>query len=165
MKWSKPRHKTKLNMARKGNSIFKFELFELFGKKIGHLAALRQTLPTPASHTNFFSSLCSRSPCLTFSFPVKFVVDHKLQTWDTLRQQPIKWKYISFEIKKEVIVRKEKGEGNTAIGRSLGLAKSNVKTKWCNKDEIEVSINFFFFFWAAMPAHILAYFPLTMCFI
>ena len=37
---------------------------------------------------------------------------------------------IFFDIKKEVIARKQKGEGNTAIGRDLGLSQSNVRTIW-----------------------------------
>ena len=39
-----------------------------------------------------------------------------------------KRKTISFDIKKEIIARKEKGEGNTDIGRDLWLSGSSVKT-------------------------------------
>ena len=39
-------------------------------------------------------------------------------------------KAISFDIKKEIIPWKEKGEGNTAIGRDLGLSESSVRIIW-----------------------------------
>ena len=42
----------------------------------------------------------------------------------------MKGKAISFDIKKEVIARKDKGEGNTAIKRDLGLSESSVRTVW-----------------------------------
>ncbi|KAK3890069.1 hypothetical protein Pcinc_005984 [Petrolisthes cinctipes] len=51
-----------------------------------------------------------------------------------------KRKAISFDIKKEVISRKEKGEGNSAIGRDLGLSESSVRTIWRKRDEIRASI-------------------------
>ena len=41
-----------------------------------------------------------------------------------------KRKAISFDIKKKVIARKEKGEGNTAIGCDLGLSEPSGRTIW-----------------------------------
>ena len=51
-----------------------------------------------------------------------------------------KRKAISFDIKKEVIARKEKGEGNTAIGRDLGLSESSVRVTWRKRDQIHASV-------------------------
>ena len=38
-----------------------------------------------------------------------------------------KRKAIFFDIKRKIIAQKEKEEGNTAIGRDLGLSESNVR--------------------------------------
>ena len=37
---------------------------------------------------------------------------------------------LDFSIKQEVIKRKEEGQGNSAIGRALGLSESTVRTTW-----------------------------------
>ena len=50
-----------------------------------------------------------------------------------------KRKAISFDIKKEVIARKEKGEGNTAIRCDLGLSESNVRTIGCSWKKVAPS--------------------------
>ena len=47
-----------------------------------------------------------------------------------------KRKHLTLEIKKEIIDRKEKGEGNSAIGRSMGLNESSVRAVWRKKDDI-----------------------------
>ena len=45
-----------------------------------------------------------------------------------------------YDIKKEVIAWKEKGEGNTAIGRDLEPSESSVRTIWRKINEIHASI-------------------------
>ena len=51
-----------------------------------------------------------------------------------------KRKAISLTVKKEIIERKEKGEGNTAIGRSLGLNEACVRSVWRKKEDIKKAI-------------------------
>ena len=43
-------------------------------------------------------------------------------------------------VKKEITERKEKGEGNTAIGRSLGLNEASVRSVWRKKDDIKKAL-------------------------
>lgn len=50
---------------------------------------------------------------------------------------PRKNKFISHELKLDVIERKKKGEGNSMIGRAVGLAESTVRTIWANREKIE----------------------------
>ena len=51
-----------------------------------------------------------------------------------------KRKSLDFSIKQEVVKRKEEGQGNSAIGRALGLSESTVRTIWKKKDEIKASV-------------------------
>ena len=51
-----------------------------------------------------------------------------------------KRKLLDFSIKQEVVKRKEEGQGNSAIGRALGLSESTVRTIWKKKDEIKASV-------------------------
>lgn len=51
-----------------------------------------------------------------------------------------KRKAIGLYVKRDVIKRKERGQGNSAIGRALGLSESTVRTIWKNKSEILRSI-------------------------
>lgn len=51
-----------------------------------------------------------------------------------------KRKAIGLDVKRDVIKRKEEGQGNSAIGRALGLSESTVRTIWKNKSEILRSI-------------------------
>ena len=51
-----------------------------------------------------------------------------------------KRKSLDFSIKQEVIKRKEEGQGDSAIGRALGLNESTVKTIWKKKDEIKALV-------------------------
>ena len=50
---------------------------------------------------------------------------------------PRKNKFISHELKLDVIERKKKGEGNSMIGRAVGLAESTVRTIWANRESKE----------------------------
>ena len=67
--------------------------------------------------------------------------DRQLRLTDMPGCASTKWKAISFNIKKEVIARKEKGEGNTAIGRDLWLSESSVRKIWHKRDKIHASMN------------------------
>ena len=51
-----------------------------------------------------------------------------------------KRKSLDFSIKQEVVKHKEEGQGNSAIGRALGLSESTVRTIWKKKDEIKASV-------------------------
>ena len=51
---------------------------------------------------------------------------------------PRKNKFITHEMKVEIIERKKRGEGNSAIGRAMGgLAESTVRTIWANREKID----------------------------
>ena len=47
---------------------------------------------------------------------------------------------LDFSIKQEVIKCKEEGQGNSAIGCTLGLSESTVSTIWKTIDEIKESV-------------------------
>ena len=47
---------------------------------------------------------------------------------------------LDFSIKQEVIKHKGKGQGNSAIGHTLGLNELTVRTIWKRKDEIKASV-------------------------
>ena len=51
-------------------------------------------------------------------------------------QQPPKRKSISLQVKREVIKRKEEGQGNSAIGRAMNLHEATVRTIWKKREEI-----------------------------
>lgn len=51
-----------------------------------------------------------------------------------------KRKSLNFTIKMEVVRLKEEGQGNSAIGRALGLSESTVRTIWKIRDEIKASV-------------------------
>ena len=69
--------------------------------------------------------LLSYPTCVTSFVYSNHASDHQLPT-DMPGCASTKQKAISFDIKKEVIAWKEKGEGNTAIGRDLALSESSV---------------------------------------
>ena len=51
---------------------------------------------------------------------------------------PRKNKFITHEMKVEIIERRKRGEGNSAIGRAMGgLAESTVRTIWANREKID----------------------------
>lgn len=51
-----------------------------------------------------------------------------------------KRKALSLDMKREVIKRKEAGQGNSAIGRDLKISESTVRTIWKKKDEILAAV-------------------------
>ena len=51
-------------------------------------------------------------------------------------QQPPKRKSISLQVKREVIKRKEEGQGNSAIGHAMNLHEATIRTIWKKREEI-----------------------------
>lgn len=49
-------------------------------------------------------------------------------------------KFLSHSIKLEIIRRKEKGEGNSKIGRDMGLSESTICTVYKNKEAIKAIV-------------------------
>ena len=85
-------------------------------------------------------STCYRTLCVTCFVFSDHASDHQLRPTDMPGHVSMKRKAISFDIKKEVIARKEKEEGNTAIGCDLGLLESSVRTIWRKGDKVHASI-------------------------
>ena len=78
---------------------------------------------------------------LHFTLAGRFKLLHRqLRPTDMPGCASTKRKAISFDIKKEVIARKDKEEGNTAIGRDVELSESSVRTIWRKRNEIHASI-------------------------
>ena len=81
--------------------------------------------PPPSVDLLPYPTLCGTS--FVFS---DHASDRQLRPSDMPGRASTKRKAISFDIKKEVIAWKEKGEGSIAIGRDLGLSESSVGIIW-----------------------------------
>ena len=100
----------------------------------GVCVAWMTLFPPPPVHLLPYPTLCVTS--FVFS---NHASERQIRPTDVPGRASTKQKAISFDIKKEVIAWKEKEEGNTAIGRDLGLSESSVRTVGCSLKKVAPS--------------------------